>query len=98
MFEKALQGKINDPVPHYYLGKIALEIGTGSDAPKRAINHLVAAIKLNESYAEAYRELGFAYYKIGDQETAIQAFERYLSLQPHAKDADSIQKSIERLR
>jgi predicted Zn-dependent protease len=98
MFEKALQGKINDPVPHYYLGKIALEIGSGPDAPKRAIGHLVAAIKLNESYAEAYRELGYAYYKIGDRVTAIQAFERYLSLQPRAKDANRIRKSIEELK
>ncbi len=98
MFEKALAANDNDPLLHYYLGKIALETGSGPDASKRAIAHFVAAIKANDKFAEAYRELGLAYYKIGDRKTAIAALERYLALNPHARDADRIRKSIEDLK
>ncbi len=98
MFEKALAAKDNDPVLHYYLGKIALETESGPEASKRAIGHFVAAIKANEAFADAYREMGLAYYKMGDRKTAIEAFERYLALNPHASDADRIRKSIEDLR
>lgn len=98
MFEKASQASASDPMPHYYLGKIYLETGTGADAMQRAISHLVASIKANYKYAPAYRELGLAYYKLGDQKTAIEAFERYLSLEPHASDADRIRKSIADLK
>ena len=94
MFQRALQAKSDDPESHYYLGKIALETGSGPDAPKQAIGHFVAAIKANDKFADAYREMGLAYYKLGDRKTAAAAFEKYLSLSPGAKDADRIRKSL----
>jgi predicted Zn-dependent protease len=97
MFQRALQAKSDDPESHYYLGKIALETGSGPDAPKQAIGHFVAAIKANDKFADAYREMGLAYYKIGDRKTAIAALEKYLSLRPGAKDAGRIKKSIQDL-
>ena len=97
MFRRALQAKSDDPESHYYLGKIALETGSGPDAPKQAITHFVAAIKANDKFADAYREMGLAYYKIGDRKTAIAALEKYLSLNPGARDADRIKKSIQNL-
>jgi Flp pilus assembly protein TadD len=48
----------SDPVSHYYLGKIALETGSTD----QAIAHLTSALKGDVKLAEAYRELGVAYY------------------------------------
>ena len=94
MFEKALQANGSDPVSHYYLGKIALETGSTD----QAIAHLTSALKGDVKPAEAYRELGLAYYKKKDSAKAIDAFEQYLQAAPRANDADRIKKSIEDLK
>jgi predicted Zn-dependent protease len=94
MFEKALQVKPDDPVPHYWLGKIALETGRED----QAIAHLTTALSGEKKPIEAYRELGLAYYKKRDAAKAIEAFEQYLKVAPHAKDAERIKKSIEDLK
>ena len=94
MFEKALQVKQDEPVPHYWLGKIALETG----ATDQAIAHLTTALKGEAKFVEAYRELGLAYYKKRDKAKAIAAFEQYLKVAPSAPDAGRIKKSIEDLK
>lgn len=94
MFEKALQARPADPVPHYWLGKLALENG-GTD---QAITHLNTALAGEPKVAEAYRELGLAYYKKRDKAKAIDAFEQYLKVAPGAKDAERIKKSIDDLK
>ena len=94
MMEKALQVKPEDPVPHYWLGKIALDTG-GTD---QAIAHLTTALKGEAKLVEAYRELGLAYYKKRDKAKAIDAFEQYLKVAPSAPDAGRIKKSIEDLK
>jgi len=98
MFKKAARADAADPVPHYYLGKIALETGSDAGAVDRAIAHLGDATKADAKYALAYRELGLAYYRKGDKPKAISAFERYLALDPSAKDADRIRASITELK
>jgi len=98
MFERAVQAKGTDPVPHYYLGKIALESASGADGARRAIGHLATAIKIDDAYAPAYRELGFAFYRLKDKAKAIEAFELYLKLDPQARDADRVRKSIADLK
>ena len=94
MMEKALQVKQDEPVPHYWLGKIALETG----ATDQAIAHLTTALKGETKLVEAYRELGLAYYKKRDKTKAIDAFEQYLKVAPGAPDAGRIKKSIEDLK
>jgi regulator of sirC expression with transglutaminase-like and TPR domain len=81
-------------VLHYSRGKIALETESGPEASNRAIGHFVAAIKANEAFADAYREMGLAYFKLGDRKTAAMALEKYLSLSPGAKDADRIRRAL----
>ena len=49
MFEKAIRSWQDDPVPHYYLGKIALETGA-ADGVDRALAHLADAIKADAAY------------------------------------------------
>jgi beta-barrel assembly-enhancing protease len=94
MMEKALQVKPDDQVPHYWLGKIALDTG-GTD---QAIAHLTTALAGETKIVEAYRELGLAYYKKRDKTKAIKAFEQYLKVAPSAPDAGRIKKSIEELK
>jgi beta-barrel assembly-enhancing protease len=94
MFEKAARSWQDDPVPHYYLGKIALETGSGD----RALEHLVNAVKADEHYAPAHRELGLAQYRKGDRPAAILSLERYLVLDPDAADVKEIAASILELK
>ncbi len=94
--EKAIGIKRKDPVPYYYLGKIELETGSGAEIDQ-AISHFGEAIKANAKFAPAYRELGNAYYRKRDRASAIQAYERYLELEPKAKDAARIRVSIDEL-
>jgi tetratricopeptide (TPR) repeat protein len=98
MFEKALRVPADDPVPAYYLAKIALETASGPDVADRAIAHLQQAIRADATYAPAYRELGLAHYRQGDRPQAIAALERYLALDPGAKDASRIRTAVQDLR
>jgi predicted Zn-dependent protease len=97
MFTKALAINPDDVVAHYYLGKIALETG-GTPGVDQAITHLTAAIKTDDKYADAHRELGLAYYKKRDRARATEAFEQYLKLNSGAKDAPAIKRYLDELK
>lgn len=97
MFDKAARAWQDDPVPHYYLGKIALETGAG-DGVDRALAHLDAAITADAQYTPAYRELGLAQYRKGDRAAAIASLERYLTLDPEAADEKEIAATIQDLK
>lgn len=95
MFEKAVRAFQDDPVPHYYLGKIALE--TSADIDK-AIAHLEAAIAADAQFAAPHRELGLAQYRKGDRIKSVASLEQYLTLDPKAKDADQIKAVIAEIK
>lgn len=95
MFEKAVRAYQDDPRPHYYLGRIALE--TSADMEK-AIAHLEAAIAADATYALPHRELGLAYYRKGDRAKAVAGLEKYLALDPKAADADQIKATIAEIK
>lgn len=97
MFEKALLANDNDHLSHYYVGKIASETG-GPAGLQRAVTHLTTAVQLNDTFADAYRELGLAYYKQRNKPKAIEAFQRYLSLNGGAKDAGAIKRYLDELK
>lgn len=91
MMEKAQRAYDKDPVPYFWLGKIAMDAeGDGT----KAVEHLKKAISLDRDYGVAYRELGTAYYMAGDRESAIKAYKRYLKLEPRAADVDQVVASI----
>lgn len=98
MFEKAVKTNSKDQISHYYLGKIVLETSSSADAVDRAIGHLISSTKADPRYAPAYREMGSAYYRKGNNAKAIAAFERYLFLDPSAEDAARIKSSIKDLK
>jgi len=94
MMEKALRAYDKDPVPHFWIAKVAMD---AEGDPEKAIQHLEKAIALDRDYGEAYRELGTAYYMASDRKKAIAAYQRYLKLEPNAPDRDQIEASIEEL-
>jgi predicted Zn-dependent protease len=97
MFDKAERAAQDDPVPHYYLAKIAIETA-GADALPGAVAELEAALKADPNYAPAHRELGLAYYRQGDRARAIASLEKYLAADPKAKDAAEIASTIAELK
>jgi beta-barrel assembly-enhancing protease len=95
MFEKAIRSWQDDPVPHYYLGKIALETSADVDG---AITHLDNSIKADANHAPAYRELGLAQYRKGDRAAAVTSLEKYLAFEPKPEDAKQIEITIAELK
>ena len=98
MFDKAVRVWQDDPVPHFYLGKIALETGAAPDAIDTAIRELEAAVMADEAYAPAHRDLGLAYYRKGDRAKAIASLEKYLVVDTDAKDAAQIRTTVAELK
>jgi tetratricopeptide (TPR) repeat protein len=62
-----------------------------------AIDRFQDATAAKPGYAVPYRFLGEAQEKKGLKKKAIQSFQRYLELYPHAEDKDKIQKKIVKL-
>ena len=98
MFTKALNVREEDPLCHYYLGKIALETGSDAQAVDRSITRFNKAIEYDSKYAPAYRDVGLAYYRKGNNKLAIKNLEEYLKLEPEAKDAKQVRTAIEDLK
>ncbi|MDQ2946460.1 MAG: hypothetical protein M3Y27_11040 [Acidobacteriota bacterium] len=73
---------------------------TGSvEHPKKknyraAAKRFSEATKWNPTYAEAFLRLGEAEEKLRDKTAIRQAYEKYLELQPDAKNAAEIQKKL----
>lgn len=97
MFEKAAPISTEDPVPHYYLGRLALETG-GADAVADAIPHLDRAIEIDPEFARAYVQLGLARWRDDDVTEAIAALERCLEVAPDSEAARRAEEMIEELR
>jgi tetratricopeptide (TPR) repeat protein len=62
-----------------------------------AIDRFQDATLAKPGYAVPFRFLGEAQEKKGLKKKAIQSYQRYLDLYPHAEDKDKIQKKIEKL-
>jgi len=73
------------------------EVVQGRAGVESAALLLERAVAADSTYAQAHRDLGFAYAALGERERAKAAFERYLELEPEAKDAGEIQSKLRRL-
>ena len=62
-----------------------------------AIDRLQDAIDSKPGFAIPFRYLGEAQEKKGLKKRAIESYQRYLDLYPHAEDAAKIKKKIEKL-
>ena len=64
------------------------------DRGEAALAEYHRATTLDPSYPEPYRAIGLVLYKRGDKAAAREAFERYLSLAPQAKDRAYVEQYI----
>lgn len=62
-----------------------------------AIDRFQDATEAKPGYAIPFRYLGEAQEKKGLKKQAIQSYQRYLDLYPHAEDGDKVRKKIEKL-
>jgi len=93
-FQRAI--KVKDlPLAHLFRGKTLIHLGKYLDAE----NELQMVIKFGgDEVAMAYRFLGALYNERGEPKLAIVALEKYLSLAPKAKDAESVREIVKQLR
>lgn len=61
---------------------------------KEAVAVLEAQVKKKPGDAQAWRYLGTARALAGDKSGAVKAYEKYLSLEPDAPDAEAIRKTL----
>ena len=71
VFDMAIKYNLNDAKPYYYLGNLLYD-----RQPQKAIGCWEKAVKLDPSFAIAFRNLGWAYYQTNhDIPKAIEAYE-----------------------
>ncbi len=76
------------------LGRAALEEGKDSGGFKQAAAEFEAAAELAPDWPEPRYGLGEAYAQLGDWDKAMENYEQYLKLSPHAKDAAKVKNKI----
>jgi eukaryotic-like serine/threonine-protein kinase len=64
---------------------------------QQAVTHFQDATRAASRHAPAWRGLGFAHERLGQQASARRAYRRYLQLAPRAADADSVRTRLEAL-
>ena len=89
--ERVLRQQPNDAKAHYYLGELYRRRAQNATDLIRAVEAYQQAIAHDPKLAGAYRGLGLVQYQRGHKREARTAFERYLQLQPQAKDREQIE-------
>ncbi|MCP5106552.1 MAG: tetratricopeptide repeat protein [bacterium] len=64
----------------------------------KAVTALLEAVKLDEKFGEAYYRLGLSYLNKGDNAKAIEAFKKYLEVEPAGKEAETVKAIIDSLK
>jgi Tfp pilus assembly protein PilF len=76
-------------------GKVLIQLQSFTDAERE----LQEVVKLGgRDLAMAYRYLGALYMETGKDKLAVDSLEKYLHLEPKAKDADKVREIIKQLR
>ena len=82
----------------YNLGVVIENRDDATEADHRkAVEAFRKAIDLKPNYALAHRDLGFALLRLGDLAGARKEFQKYVDLEPRAKDAADIKATIKSL-
>jgi regulator of sirC expression with transglutaminase-like and TPR domain len=95
-FRAILEEHPDDAVAHMYLGKIYWDTG-GASAAEKALAEYKLAMESDPELPEPHREMGFLYYGLEKYDEAVVSFRTYLSMAPHAIDADEIRQHIREL-
>lgn len=92
---KALAKRETSAAAHFFLGRVLIKERKYQEAEKE----LRRAVELNaREVSEAHRFLGGIYKEMGDHARAVDSLEKYLKLEPKAKDAEAIRQIIAELR
>jgi tetratricopeptide (TPR) repeat protein len=92
---RAIEKRDSSTQAHLYRGKALIQLQQYADAEKE----LQRVIKLGgNDVPMAYRFLGALYNERGESQLAIEALEKYLSLEPKAKDAGAVRDIIKKNR
>ena len=92
---QSLALKMQGPNPHYYLGLTMIRFRKYDEAQKEME---LALANGGETLPLAHKYLGGLYLSAKRNKDAADHLEKYLQLEPKAKDADQIKKTIEDLR
>lgn len=92
---KAIEKRETSAAAHFFLGRTLIKEHKYQEAEKE----LQRAVSLGgNDVNEAYRYLGGIYKEMGNNPRAIESLEKYLKLEPKAKDAEGIRQIISELR
>ncbi len=92
---QAIRLKDSSTFAHLQRGKVLIQLRQYTEAEKE-LQHV---IKIGgREVAVAYRFLGALYKERGEDQLAIEALEKYLSLEPKARDAGAVRDIIKQLR
>lgn len=80
---------------HFFLGRVLIKGREYREAEKELRR---AADLGGGEFKETYRYLGGVYRELGEHARAVEALEKYLALEPKAKDAPAIRQIINELR
>ncbi len=83
-----------DPIAHFYYGEFHRLSEKTAEGEERAISRYQMAMQYNPQYPEPFRAIGLIYYGQNKQEEAREALEKYLSLEPKAKDREQIREYL----
>jgi tetratricopeptide (TPR) repeat protein len=64
---------------------------------QRAVELLAEAVATDPTLAEGHRQLARAFEAIGQEDAAVEAFCRYLALEPQGLDREEVESAVERL-
>lgn len=79
----------DDPRAYFLEGELYRLQSSGGGVPE-AMRAYQQAIRLDRSFAPAYRELGVAHFKLGEKKRAGALFETYLALTPQGEGSEYI--------
>ena len=91
---KLIERDPTHPTANYDLAEILL----GADEPEEAIPHYEAAIAGRPDWPQAYLKLGYAELSVGRAGKALEAFQKYLLLDPDGSEAPFVRDTIQILK
>lgn len=90
-----------DPVAHLYYGDLfriqaqrARALPDKNTLVRRAIDEYTEAARLDPTYPDPFRQLGFLHYQEEERDRSREAFQTYLRLKPDAPDARRIKEYL----
>jgi tetratricopeptide (TPR) repeat protein len=89
-YTKVVETNPSDAHSQLELGKLYSDEGRYINS----LRYLSTAVKLNPTVAETYYFLGFVNKELGKRKDAIQAFEKFLSMEPSGTEASTVRDEI----